>query len=518
MAGVLAISGLALFAAPGQAGVYSVQTCRIGTGGWAVTAHTAATTHSASGCPSGVLEIQLRGDQAHAADDAIAATFAAPANTDIQSYSLWRGVQLSWPYNYYFNEIAGSGAATTREQCLDTCGAVGDYNNSLAPASLLGASNRTDVHGLQLLLTCAVPPGSSSSCEKKWPGARLRLGRADITLRDQSPPEFKDPSPSGTLVSSSAPLAGVQPVTVSAKDSGGGVYQLLFEVDGSVVDQETIDDNGGRCRQPFTVAMPCKASVNATVGFDTSKVADGSHMLRLLVTDATGTNVAAWGPVRLQTANASCNPNPRVAALRLRTVLARGRRSTTVGYGHRVRVRGQLLTPQGTPVGGASLCIAAATDLPQAGLRLVGAIATDPNGRFSYLAQPRSSQRLYFVNRVAGGAVAASVHVGVRASTTFSASRRSVRTGQSVVFRGRLRGQPIPHRGVRVELQALRADGWSTFGHTVRANSRGRFRLRYRFTRTRGVQTYEVRARVAEQAGYPFATGISKPLRLHVRG
>jgi hypothetical protein len=104
-----------------------------------------------------------------------------------------------------------------------------------------------------------------------------------------------------------------------------------------------------------------------------------------------------------------------------------------------------------------------------------------------------------------------------RAPVRLTGNRTSLRTGQWLRFRGRLLHGPIPPQGVLVEIQARRITGWQTFG-TTRANHKGRFHYRYRFSRTLGVQRYSFRARVPRQPTYPYAAGISKRFSVRVAG
>ena len=112
------------------------------------------------------------------------------------------------------------------------------------------------------------------------------------------------------------PLTGVRSTSFSASDQGGGVYQALLEADGQVVASTVVDANGGNCVPPFKGAVPCKPSTSGTLSFDTSALADGAHALRLVVTDPTGTNSAAYGPVQVRTLNqtAECDPTVSSAA------------------------------------------------------------------------------------------------------------------------------------------------------------------------------------------------------------
>ncbi len=83
----------------------------------------------------------------------------------------------------------------------------------------------------------------------------------------------------------------------SASDPGSGVYEAVFSIDGSVVQGTVLDENGGRCRDvgettdalpAFRYLMPCKSSLAADVGFDTTVLANGPHRLVVSVLDAAG--------------------------------------------------------------------------------------------------------------------------------------------------------------------------------------------------------------------------------------
>ncbi len=64
-----------------------------------------------------------------------------------------------------------------------------------------------------------------------------------------------------------------------ATDPGAGVYQAVFNVDGHVVQETVIDENGGHCRNvgqttdglpAFLYLQPCLKSLTADVGFDST--------------------------------------------------------------------------------------------------------------------------------------------------------------------------------------------------------------------------------------------------------
>jgi hypothetical protein len=176
------------------------------------------------------------------------------------------------------------------------------------------------------------------------------------------------------------------------------------------------------------------------------------------------------------------------------------------------------MTPDGTPVAGAPVCVTERPEVTGGALRVGPTLVTDAAGRFRYTVKRGPSRRVDFVHRVAGGAVSDRVLVRRRAPIRFRGSRRVLRNGESILLKGRLRRGPIPRRGVLVEIQAHRPSGWQTFGKVVRTDRKGRFRFRYRFVRTRGVQAYALRARIPRSREYPYATSTSRPILVRVIG
>jgi hypothetical protein len=210
-----------------------------------------------------------------------------------------------------------------------------------------------------------------------------------------------------------------------------------------------------------------------------------------------------------------CEPTAAGSGLKLRVRFRGSRRVATAAYGRRLRVRGRLRGADGNPVAGATFCVGVQRST-RAPVRAVGSAVADADGRFVYMLGPGRSRRMWFVHRAGGAAVADSVLVRVRAPVALRASRRSLRNGQSVNLRGRLRGG-VRARGLLVELQAQVDGRWRTFA-TSRTRRNGRFHYRYRFTRTVGVHTYRFRARVRAQRGSPFAAGASRTVRVRVVG
>ena len=98
-----------------------------------------------------------------------------------------------------------------------------------------------------------------------------------------------------------------------------------------------------------------------------------------------------------------------------------------------------------------------------------------------------------------------------------ASSRRRLLNGQSVLFSGRLRALPPPPGGKLLELQVVVRGRWQTF-RTTRTDASGRWRVRYRFHATAGLQRYRFRARLPAEAGYPYEAGVSPTRVVVVRG
>ncbi|HEX2160411.1 MAG TPA: hypothetical protein VHF88_01140, partial [Thermoleophilaceae bacterium] len=94
------------------------------------------------------------------------------------------------------------------------------------------------------------------------------------------------------------------------------------------------------------------------------------------------------------------------------------------------------------------------------------------------------------------------------------ARRVTVAGGRPVLFHGRV-GRPVPRNGKLVEVQAHFRGRWRTIS-TVRSRRGGRWQFRYRFQAATRRATYRLRARAPVEAGYPFAAGASRPVRVTV--
>ena len=108
------------------------------------------------------------------------------------------------------------------------------------------------------------------------------------------------------------------------------------------------------------------------------------------------------------------------------------------------------------------------------------------------------------------------VRLNVRAGVTLAVRPRRLRGGGAIRISGRLLAAPATGIGKIVTLQARERGHWRDF-ENARTHRGGRFSATYRFSRSaRG--TFPIRAVVRADAGYPYATGRSRTVRVRVRG
>lgn len=548
---LVALAGLAAWlagpAAPeARAGTYVVYTCQDPSGNLALTSSWSfmfsdptTDTHDDS-CPRGGIHVMLKPGVTHPSTAEARMFFWAPDDTVITKYTLWRSAKVAPGTAYWFSAMERFGADDWRwagSGCKGTtnnCAGVGNPSTPLADVNKFARTPPTPVTGIALYVSCGNANSGTEACPAASPvAAETWLHRADITLADDVKPSFST-APAGQLVDATAPVSGSASVSLIATDKGGGLTQAMVEVDGNVVASQPLGGTGA-CSPPYVRRVPCPLTASATIPLDTAALADGTHSVRVLVQDAGG-NTTAWGPATLTTHNAppdeSCNPEPAVGAdvagVSLRAgALRGGARSSgtgparvTVRYATTkpTQVRGLLRRADGSPLGGAGVCLVWRPDGSGAPLETLARVTTGADGRFSYALPRGPSREIVAIYRTGAGAVTARAAVRVVPRLTIRPSRRSLRNGQVLTLRGTVSGGPIPSRGVLVRAEAWRGTRWQTFGETRARGSAGKYRVRYRFVGTTGVQRYTLRVHVVAQSGYPYLSGVSKRIHVKVRG
>src|SRR3954452_16252499 len=306
--------------------------------------------------------------------------YTAPANQTIAGFRIWRGVNaVGQPpsnftvYSIYTaregNDYPDIEVCDSRKGCttLGTGTAFGD-------GTLISASNLTATKEIHLELLCA---GEAPGCPATsgQPQLAFRMYRAAVALQDDSVPTFLSP-PAGSLTAG-GPLSGTQSVSFSAADTGSGVQSAELEVDGRTV---ATQDFG--CPPPYVHLTPCKLANGGTLSLDTAALADGQHSVRVLVRDATQTNVGVAGPFTITTANTPTSCAPEAAtnfAVRL------DRRGSTIAYGAKLNVSGTL----GGVVAGTPVLLQSQVDRPGAPAKLGRTpLLVAAAGRFTYRVPP----------------------------------------------------------------------------------------------------------------------------------
>jgi len=192
--------------------------------------------------------------------------------------------------------------------------------------------------------------------------------------------------------------------------------------------------------------------------------------------------------------------------------------SLELRHGKRAVSTGRLTTSQGAAIPHSAILVEGQARSGGPFVRL-GTATTDGQGKFQFKipAGPSRTVRYRYDGTNTVRSASASLTTKVTAAARLEVNRRRLRNGQTVRFSGKLLGRPIPAEGKLVALQAKVGREWRTFANP-RANVKGAFKHRYRFTATTGLRRYAFRAVVAREAAYPYEAGKSPVVRVTVRG
>jgi hypothetical protein len=539
-------------AASALAGQYHVYSCRTPSGevapadGWsgAVAVDGEADDYAVETCAQGGALIAALGDQtSHIANTDYADwSFETPLWSRLAGATLWRAGYLhgtAGEETTYQLWMDGPVATEIFERCLYTLGCpslgvpgepMSVANRVVVPTANLGAH-------LEVNVACA-----SAEINAHCPGrfgdpngyaAVVYVYAADLILEQVAGPTASNVS--GELASA-ATVSGTSDLAFSASDPGSGVYEAVFSVDGQVVQRTVVDEDGGRCRNvgettdglpAFLYVQPCPASVNADVGLETTRIANGTHHLVVSVIDAAG-NAATVLDRSITVENAQQlggqpgaqsegvgGPNGTNASAQATLTVgwkgAKGKRLTS-DYGHAQTIVGRLTGAGGVPIEGAHVDVLATPAYVGARVAAMASSLTGAGGRFSVrlpAGVSSSTLRVSYSDRVGMAPVATrTLTLSVRAGVTLSIAPRTASVGRSVYFSGRLRGGPVPSGGKLLVLEARSPGGaWLEFD-VIRTDSRGRYHASYRF-KFPGPASYQFRVLCEAEADYPFATGAS---------
>lgn len=562
--GLLAM-GIAAFvpASDAVAGTASLYTCQSPSGGAAPTTNWAA---SQDGTASGVsffnddcgsnagLRAQMNPLVTYGSWQG-RQTYTAPSDTQITAVRLWR----SWARTQ--GPSSGGASSTLRYFTeADSLRESGMYTNQALASGGDSAQRLTAANLYDLSLPAprakfgfeVICEGVGGSCTNT--GTVFYLWGMRAAVVDALDPTSSNVS--GSLTAAGA-HTGTDLVGYDTADRGLGVYRSLIEVDGSVVKAEVVDANGGLCQDagedastPYEFksgGAPCRLTKQVAQSLDTRTVAEGAHVLRVLVEDASGNrsvvlqtnsflvdNVPdSGGPGGIENpapggGSPASSPRPRgeengVGASERAKLVAFSKASRTsllLRYGQAAALQGRLTDENGRAIRGAQVEV---LTQPKGGslFERESIATTDKDGRYEYRVSTGPSRTIRFAYRAYTGdrdfADTTDITVAVQAGLALRRNPRKLRNGETVRFAGRLLGGPVPSRGVLVDLQARVGRHWRTFA-VMRTQPNGRYQYVYRFTRTVQTLTYKFRARARGDSAYPYELGNSNRVRVKVRG
>ena len=591
-----ALAVIAVLAAAARAGEYHVYSCRTPAGrvaptdGWSEGSHSIHDSTEDTCAGAGGLVAGLNDGYLHTADsesDKATWAFEAPAGEMITAATLWRagdaagGSNAKATYLFWLSGVAATGLSS---QTFDECAASNGCETEGSLSAPLAAENRVVVPdsalhsrylyintycGAGLVAEAVCPEGKS---DPNGYAATIELFAADLTLSDDESPVV---SAVGGDLAEAPTVSGTSDFAFEATDSGSGVYEVVFRVDGKVVSTVTPEEAGGRCRDvgettdglpAFLYTQPCPAALSVDLPFDTTGLANGSHHLLVSVLDAAGNSTPVLDR-QIAVANAAA-PDPgsggsgsggpgatgsgasagSTGSAGSATV-AEGAGATTPGpangtnasdqailsaawkghtgerlsgaYGAARTVEGRLTAPGGAAIAAARIEVDELPAYTGAKARALSSPRTGPGGRWS-LKLPRgvSSGELRFAYSSQLGAPAPvatrTLTLSVRAGLTLSIAPRVARADGAIRFTGRVLGGPIPAGGKQLVLEARSPGGrWIEF-HVIRAAAGGHFGFAYRF-RLPGPTTYQFRALSETEADYPYEEGSSNVVRVYER-
>lgn len=195
------------------------------------------------------------------------------------------------------------------------------------------------------------------------------------------------------------------------------------------------------------------------------------------------------------------------------------RKSVTLVRGRHAALTGMLANPDGQPLRDVPIMVFTRPELPGASFATAGMVRTDAEGRFTYKVRGTTSRTIQFrydgTSRIRPST--SEVKVGVPASSTFTLSPPRILNGETVTFKGRVRGGPIPPSGKLIELQKWTGRQWAPF-RLVRTDSDGRWQHTEPVVSVRGLVIFKLRAAIPAEAGFPFAAGRTVARKLRVQG
>ncbi len=200
--------------------------------------------------------------------------------------------------------------------------------------------------------------------------------------------------------------------------------------------------------------------------------------------------------------------------------IASGSKRQLIPYGRDSRVTGRLVDKRGEPLADQTVRVEEYFGRGALIDRRVRTVRTDQRGRWRSKLPAGPSRRvsaIYEGTRRYQGRTRQAGNLAVRSRASFHVSRRVVPAGKAIVFGGRVGryGARIPSGGKLLELQVRESAGrWNTVREAFTTDSRGRYRLRYRFGNfyERSAR-YRFRVKLAREQTWPYKAPASTKAR-----
>jgi hypothetical protein len=361
----------------------------------------------------------------------------------------------------------------------------------LVPEKTVSGTNPSEVKGIEA---------------PSRPGAyRLR-----VWLEDQV--GFQGPAAEVAIPRDTTPPAAPQGLSVTPPDTSRGAdgFDLRWrdiQDSGSPIDTAhyQVLDGAGKVVVPTQTVRG--EGISAIADLQTPRQS-GQFALRLWLEDAEGN---AGAPVTAPLAY-RCVGSDAAGGRNLSAGLGPSGAGEAVVQQGRGSVLSGRLGGDGGGVSGAALCVFSRV-VTDRGREFLGLALSGPGGAYRFPIPAGASREVSVRYRAGQREVGAKAVLGTIVRPVFKVRRKVVRNRHYAQFSGYIPGPD--NDNVVVVLQVRRGKGWLAF-RRYRTRGGGKVTLGYRFTRTDAPTRYVMRAQVRAQAGYPYAQGNSKRLKLIV--
>jgi hypothetical protein len=267
---------------------------------------------STCGEPNGSMHAEMRRGTIHEVGSFATVTFTAPQGLLIAGFSVWRyeatplpigkpgvtpmAVIYEPPPANATSNLTYSGVTSVEGPCALRLECEGRGTNApwYSEQSKVSVSGLSGVSAIEWSAGCA-KGGGPCPAEGEGRFASIEVYSLDAILSDPMAPtieEVRGPIHAGGTFS------GEQEITLTASDTGSGVYSAWIDVDGTrQVGPTILNTNGGICQnlaatkdglRSFEHPKPCLPRVSGQLTFNTAALKDGEHRATLYIDDAAG--------------------------------------------------------------------------------------------------------------------------------------------------------------------------------------------------------------------------------------